>query len=240
MRGKHVVPGALALFAVLMVSAELTLVQAQGVTVGVAGGNWFEYQMLSVTGNGTEFNPGISNFTVDVYLVTGSLVRFQEDIRYHNTTESTVTGYTDLSNGSSEGGRSWIIVPANLKAGDPVYPNWNWIINRTVAVDGREANYLSVTNAYTNNSGQNADVNATVYCDQATGAVLNATVSARSLSYNFQFTESYILIGQNIWTPPLPEFSPAILAATMVILTTCAAVTYCKKAKPHHVKRKLA
>ena len=196
--------------------------------------------MLSVTGNGTEFSPGASNFTVDVYLVTGSLVRFQEDIRYQNSTESILTGSTDLSNGSSEGGLSWIITPANLEAGNPVYSTWNWIINGTVIVDGRETNYLSVKNAYLNNSGQDVDVNATLYCDQATGAVVNATVSVRSLSNSFQFAESYKLIGENLDWTSTPEFSPIVLEATMAILTACAAVAGNRHAKLRHLKRKLA
>jgi len=230
MQRKHVVILTLALFAVLIVRTQLALVQADGVVVGVSTGNWFEYQVLSMTGNGTEFSNGASNFTVDVYLVTGSLVRFQEDIRYPNGTEPIITGYTDVSNGSSETERSWMIVSSNLQAGDPVYSSWNWIINKTVAVDGRETNYLSVENAYLNNSGQSADVNATMCYDQATGVVLNATVSARSLSDNFQFNETYALIAQNVWTS-LPEFSPTILAATILTLTAFAAVACSKKGK---------
>lgn len=239
MRGKYVTLVTLALFAVLIVSAWLALVQAQGVTVGVIAGNSFEYEILSVTGNGTEFSPGASNFTVTVFLVTGSVVNFQEAIRYQDGTNPFVTGYTDLSNGSSEAGRSWIIVPANLSAGDPVYPGWNWIINGTVTVTGRPTNYLSLKNAYINNSGQDAYVTADIYLDKATGAMVNATVNAKSLSHDFQFTESYTLIEQNVWIP-VPEFSPTILGATIVTLTACTAVACNRKAKPQHMKRKLA
>lgn len=236
MRRKYIALGTLALSAVLIVSAWLALVQAQGVTVGVVNGNWFEYKILSVTGNGTEFSPGASNFTVTVFSVTDSVVNFQEAIRYQNGTNPFITGYTNLSNGSSEGGRSWIIVPANLTTGDPVYPGWNWIINGTVTVDGRPTNYLSLKNAYMNDSGQDAYVTANIYCDAATGAVVNATEDVKSLSHDFQFTESYALIAQNVWIP-VPEFSPTILAATIITLTACAVIACSRKVKPQQLRR---
>ena len=238
MRGKCVTLETLTLFAILIASGWLALAQAQEVRVGVAPEDWFEYDVLSLTGNGTEFSSGVSNFTVTVFLVTGSLVNFQEAICYQNGTAPFITGYTDLSNGSSEGGRSWFVVSANLSAGDPVYPGWNWIINRTVTVDGRPTNYLSVNNAYLNNSGQDAYVTANIYIDQATGAVVNATINSKSLSQNFQFTESYALIEQNVWT--VPEFRPIILIATILTLTACTAASCSRKAKSQRLQRKLA
>lgn len=225
MRGKHIVLGTLALFTILVASASL----AVGLNVGVQAGNYFTYKILSATSNADFF--GVDNYTITISNVTGSVVNYQFALNYPNGTTTQFPSYTDLANGSSAYG-GWIIVYANQQAGDPVYPGWSWLINETVTKDGRLTNRLAVTDAFMNNSGRVNFVTADIYCDQATGAVVNASMSISDQSHQFVFSQSYTLTGSNVWIV-VPEFAPIILMLTTAALTTCAAaIAYRRKREP--------
>jgi hypothetical protein len=203
----------LALSVLLIVSAGLAIVGGTGVTAGVQAGNYFEYKVQSATSN-TELS-GADNFTVTILNVTGLTVNYELTMYYPDGTTSNDTGYTDLTNGNSQG--SWIITAANLQAGDPVYPSWSWTINETVTMNGRQTNHLSVNNAYLNNTGQNGFITGDFYADKATGVAVALTINItgqQNMSYSYTLISSDIII---------PEFSTIAFAATMVALTACTA-----------------
>jgi hypothetical protein len=199
-------------------------VRAQGVTVGVQAENYFEYSAQYATSNSELF--GADNFTVTVLNVTGSIVNYELVLYYPNGTTSNDTSYVDLSNGYSGQLGSWVVVAANLNAGDLIYPGWSWTINDTVTMNGRQVNHLSVNNAYLNNSGQNAFVTIDAYCDKITGAAVSISMNATSASAPEETMGFiYTLIGSNT----VPEISPTVLVATMTALIACTAVMVHRK-----------
>ena len=71
---------------------------------------------------------------------------------------------------------------------------------------------------------------------RSTRAVFSRVLSVSNQSHQFEFSQSCTLIGSNVWTP-VPEFVPAVLAVTMVALTTCAAaIAYRRKVNPQHAQ----
>jgi hypothetical protein len=193
-------------------------VRAQGVTVGVQAENYFEHSISYATSNLELF--GADNFTVIVLNVTGSIVNYELVLYYPNGTTSNDISYVDLLNGYY-GQTSWVVVSANLDAGDLIYSGWSWTINDTVTLNGRQVNHLSVNNAYVNNSGQNAFVTIDAYCDKITGAAVNISMNATDASAPEETMGfSYTLISSN----SVPEITPTALVATMTALIACAAV----------------
>lgn len=198
----------------------------QAVAVGVQPGNTFTYKVKSASG-AYELD-GADNFTITVVNVTGSVVGFQEAVKYSNGTSSSYSGLIDLGNGSNTG-VAWLLFNANLSVGDPVYPGWPIWANTTLNINGRTMGHTVLNNAYVNIPGSlKGNLTADVYCDQATGAAYNATVN---LTDGNASSFSYYLIYTNAWIQ-VPEFSPITLIIAMSTLTVAiAAIAHRKKTR---------
>jgi hypothetical protein len=176
---------------------------------------------------------GANNFTITVTNVTGSVVGFQEVVKYSNGSMESYTGYYSLSNGTTNStttGTSWLLVDANLGVGDPIYPGWPIWANESVTIDGRKMGYAVLNNAYVNiTNGPQVYLTGTICCDKATGAVYNVTLSITDGSTTGSF--SYYMTATNAWTM-VPEFSPMALIIIMSALTaTIAMIAYRRKVK---------
>jgi hypothetical protein len=197
----------------------------RSVTAGVQAEDHFEYSVLYATSKSELF--GADNFTVTVLNVTGSTVNYELVSYYQNGTTVNDTNYVNLSSGYAGQG-SWVVVAANLNAGDLIYPNLSWTINDTVTMNGRQVNHLFVDDAYVNNSGQNAFVTIDAYCDKITGAAVNISMNATNASAPEETMGfSYTLIVSDI----VPEFSSIALVATMTGLGACTVVMVHRKKK---------
>jgi len=225
-RGKFALMGTLVLLTMLVFSAWLASVQVQAVTVGVVPGNSFQYKVNYASG-AHELN-GADNFTVTVTNVTGYEVGYREVVKYPNETSGNETGYYNLTNGENTG-TAWMLFSAGLGVGDPVYPGWPIWVNQSVTIDGRQSGYTHLTNAYVNiTTGPKGHLTADIYADNATGAVVNATMT---LTDGNTTSLSYYLIATNAWTQ-VPEFSPIALIITMTTLTAITTViAYHRKVK---------
>jgi hypothetical protein len=225
MNGKFAVIGTL--FAILTITW-LASVQVQAVSVGVHTGDTFTYKVNSASGPNMQHElEGADNFTMTVSNVTGNVVGFQEVDNYSNATNYN-TGYYDLGNGNNTG-TAWMLFDANLGVGDPIYPGWPMWANNTVTINGRPTGHTILYNAYVNiTNGPQGYVTLDVYGDQATGAVVNASVSliaGNTTSFN------YYLIATNAWIT-IPEFSPIALVITLSTLAaTTAAIAYRRKVR---------
>jgi len=229
MKGKLAIAGTLTLFTLLVFSAWLGLGQVQATSlVGVQVGNQFMYTVNSASG--AHELDGASNFTMAVTSVAGSVVGFQESVKYSNGSMGHDTGTYDLSNGNNTG-TAWLLFDANLGVGDPVYPGWPIWANGTTTIEGRTMGYTILNNAYVNiTTGPKGYMTGTIYADQATGAVYNVTLSMTG--GNGTTSYSYYMTNTNAWTP-VPEFSQIALIITMSALTaTTAAIAYRRKPKP--------
>jgi len=209
----------LALFIILTFSAWLALFQVQATSlVGVQAGNQFTYKVNSAS-NAHELD-GANNFTITVTSVTGSVVGFQEAVKYSNGSVGSDTGTYDLSNGNNTG-TAWLLFDANLGVGDPVYPGWPICVNESVTIDARTMGYTALSDAYVNiTTGPKGYLTGEIYGDKATGAAYNVTLSLTNEGTTTSF--SYYMTATNVWTA-VPEFSPIALIIVMSMLTTTAA-----------------
>ena len=223
-RGRFAPIGTLILLTMLAFSAWLASTQVQAVTVGVAPGNWFQYK-INYSSGAHEIS-GADNFTVTVINVTGYEVGYKEVVNYSNQTIENETGYYNLTNGENTG-TAWMLFRAGLRVGDPVYLGWPICINQSVTVDGRQSGYTHLVNAYVNiTTGPKGHLSADIYGDNATGAVVNATMT---LTDGNTTSLSYYLTATNAWTD-VPEFSPTALIITVTTLTAITtAIAYRRK-----------
>ena len=223
MKGKFALTGTLVLFTILTFSAWLGFFQVQATSlVGVQVGNQFMYKVNSAS-NAHELD-GANNFTITVTSVTGSVVGYQEAVKYLNGSIGSDTGTYNLSNGYNTG-TAWLLFDANLGVGDPVYPGWPIWANQSVTIDGRTMGYTVLNNAYVNiTTGPKGYLTGDIYGDKVTGAVYNVTLSIADKSTTTSF--SYYMTATNVWTA-IPEFSPTALIIVMLMLTTTiAAIVY--------------
>jgi len=218
--------GILIMLTMLVLSGWLASVQVHAITVGVTPGNWFQYKVKSASG--AHELDGADNYTVTITNVTGSNVGFRELVKYSNQTTGNDTGYYDLASGNNTG-TAWMLFDSDLHVGEPVYPGWSIWVNQSVIINGRQTGYTQLNNAYVNiTTGPKGYLTGDIYGDNATGAVVNATIS---LIDGNTTSFSYYLIATNAWTM-VPEFSPIALIVVMTTLTaTTILIAYRRKAK---------
>jgi hypothetical protein len=225
MKGKII--SSVIIFAVLITSAWLTTqVHATSISVGVQTGNYFQYKVGPVDSTSELY--GVDNFTVTVTNVIGTMVYANQTYYLNNGTVSSNQGIVDLTNGNCTVG-AWILVDANLTLGEPIYPGWPLWGNDTVTINGRTTGHLSVNNTYINlTTGPQGYMTANIYCDQATGAIVNASVT---LTGQYPHSFIYSLIATNAWTV-IPEFSQLTMLMAMTTLTvSTVAIAYRRKLK---------
>lgn len=222
MKGKII--SSVILFAVLITSASLaTQVHATALSVGVQTGNYFQYKVGPVDSTSELY--GVDNYTVTVTNVIGTTVYANQTYYLTNGTVLDGQGIVDLTNGNCTVG-AWILVNANLALGEPIYPGWPLWGNDTVTINGRTTGHLSVNNAYVNlTTGPQGYMTANIYCDQATGAIVNASVT---LTGPYPHSFIYSLIATNAWTI-IPEFSQLTLLVSMTMLTASTVAIACRR-----------
>lgn len=209
------------LFAVLMVFAGLSLIQAQGQTVGVSVGNYFEYKVNSAASSSTLY--GVNHFTETVTGVNGPQINCNEVLYLSNGGSVASSGYENLETGSTSGtprAIQEVFYTANLQVGDSIEAGLPIFVNETTSINGRQTNHAT---------GIFMNMNFDAYMDQATGITVNVSVTPTATGQP-ELSGSYTLIGTNVWNV-IPEFSPIALILAMLLLTASAATIVSRRKK---------
>ena len=227
--------GLLVLFTVVLASAKAASIGAQAVTPGVQAGNYFTYKVNDASRSSTLY--GVDNFTETVTQVNETsgyhVVWYSELLYFSNGTVEPNSGSVILENGGNmeitDAAQEGLFFSANLQVGDPITPVSTFRVNETISVYGRPTNYATGDLNYSVSPTTITDTYE-YYIDQATGAVVNETVSAAVTGQPTTFY-SFSLIATNVWNV-VPEFSPTALTLTMLLLTASAAIiVFSRKAK---------
>jgi len=142
---------------------------AQPRVVGVQQGAWIKYN-VSVEATGGAVPPefaDMSNVKLVITGVSGTSVTLDVIAQFKNGTTQTIAHYSlNVDSGSAtEGGVNFLLIAANLRAGDPVYTSQpNIKINETIS--WQHSNYVRLANHL------DLAENGNYYWDRATGVLL--------------------------------------------------------------------
>jgi hypothetical protein len=207
-------------------------------TAGVSAGDTFTYGNVSFNWysddptatppaewaglNGTAYSVGaIEN-------VAGTNVTVISSIHYNNGTVRTEGGWVDVDTGNSVN-MSFILISANLNAGDSIYSNSTYLpytINETISETypggSRQTNHMNTTmeasyGSYYIYSSMN------LYWDRATGVITKLSIIMNSTTiYTTDWFISFNLTGSNKWVVPefvgLPSTVPLLALLPLVVL----------------------
>lgn len=210
-----------------------------GASVGVKVGDWVKYE-VSASGNVSE---GFGDFDQtewmkgEVLSVSGTNVTMQITAHYKNGSADKVDKLIGDIAGSS-GNLSFILVPAGLKAGDAIPMSMfgsnptNLVINdtvsRTYAGASRSVNHFGMSA-----SGSGYSVEVAAYWDQATGVLMELSMSTVTPEENMQV--SIKATETNMWSSGLfGTLSNPILIISIasVIIVAIAAVIILMTRRP--------
>lgn len=232
-----------AVFVMLVVS--MVPMSFGAVTVGVKAGDWIKYQ-ISASGDTSEGFGDINQtdwMKGEVSSVSGTSVTMQMIAHYKNGSTAPIqTLVGDVAAGS--GDLSFILIPADLKEGDTLqlamFGSSNMVINdtvsRTYAGASRSANHFGVSA-----SGGGFTVAANAYWDQATGILLELSMSMITPEQNMQVNIK--AIETNMWSSGLfggdiletlsnPIFIISIAAVIIVAIAAGILIARRPKATP--------
>ena len=241
MRREFALVGMLVLLGLFVFSAGLTLVVAQGSSVGVQVGNLFVYD-VSLSGSQAKIVGlrayGVTEANATVSDVTGSNVTYSLAGLYQNGTVKETTVSVDVSTGvavnKAKAAIDWNLVAANLSVDEPTFPNSGSWANETVNMGGRPTDHAIQMNL---TGTENDTVDA--YWDVATGVPVNVsevdTVTGEGVTLNM----SYVLVSTNAWTMVVPEFSPDVMVIIMTGLVGVAGAFALIRRKRIHSEMRL-
>ena len=185
----------------LLISGVVPIVLAQDIAAGLSPGYQFTY---SVTGSyftvdaSVEIPEEVINAQQSVYFkvmidnVTGPDIGYSWLWHFANGTDKNGTGTLNLET-TTNTGPFWAIVPANLKAGERIHPNFG--PDLTVSTrplcgliqTALETNYLELQIAYQNEAAQAfKNVTSESYFDKQTGMLIQ--LSEKTVYQNPAFT----------------------------------------------------
>jgi len=228
----------------LLSAMVVTAAAAQQRTVGVAEGNWFNYE-VDVSWNSTDpdaiFPPldyedwESVNATewgkITVIGVSGTNVSVQYLSHFKNGTEEVGDGYMDVDTGD-EANATLTVISANLGVNDNIYTSGNystWAINETIArtyPDGvRNTNHINMTygNSWTENETQcHHYYSMNFYWDKETGILVEDSFefSNQTEEYLTTWSVASIITDSSVWTvPEFPSWSSIVIISVILTVT---------------------
>lgn len=180
----------LAMLSVLFVSAVVTVSQAADYNrIGVKTGNRADYSSM---GYYPRFGALLNN-------VTGTFANFTLTSYYLNGT----IGHTNYYYGNVTNGDIYVmLIPANLTAGDPVYPGSDYIINRTDVMNVAGAQRYVNNYTWYSSSGWSH-----IYWDKFTGILVEVRA---------HLSANETMISTNMWKPSPSSSSPSLMTLLLV------------------------
>ena len=228
----------------LLSAMVVTAAAAQQRTVGVAEGNWFNYE-VDVSWNSTDpdaiFPPldyedwESANATewvkITVIGVSGTNVSVQYLSHFKNGTEEVGDGYMDVDTGD-EANATLTVISANLGVNDNIYTSGNystWAINETIArtyPDGvRNTNHINMTygNSWTENETQyHHYYSMNFYWDKETGILVEDSFefSNQTEEYLTTWSVASIITDSSVWiVPEFPSWSSILVISVILTVT---------------------
>jgi hypothetical protein len=199
-------------------------------TPGVTSGQDVKYGNFAGSGPGYEAFNDYSFLNLQVVSVSGNAVTLLSTGQFKNATALPGNGTTDVWNietGTDNGTPSTQgpIIAANLNQGDAIPPPNTYSVNQTA-----DRTYLGITRSVNilNVVVSTPDYNSTlnyVY-DKLSGMLLESTstTTTQAQPQPITSTYSYSIIATNVFgstspSPTVPEFSPTIIALTILVIT---------------------
>ena len=202
----------LAITLTFLISMLVSATASAEISVGVKKGDWIEYTVATVTGIPPSPYPTWIKF--DFQSVEGSIVTVKATMNMSDGTQNTQTMQANIATGSS----GLVVIPAELKKGDTLYREFMGGYTLTIGgVETRTYADASRTVVYTN--GSQYDVTPTVYWDQATGVL----VEASSRYGQGDCTVNMKAVATNMWQAQLID-STVFLVILIVILVVMGIV----------------
>jgi len=185
------------------------------VSVGVKQGDWMEYNVTYIGGDGPEEYPKWIRFHITN--IQGTSITADLTFERVNGTISTVSSTDDLKTGVLQ----FLVVSAGLNVGDPVYHE----SYENITIDGTE----SGTYAGSTRTAVHATFDGIkVYWDKATGIFLK---SEQILEYEEENVAQIVLISAtNVWQEPTTDtdhsgLDSTVLYAIIVAVIAIVAIT---------------
>ncbi len=224
---KHVL--SFAISGVILMAAVLPVFALQ-YSPGVTSGQYVKYGNFAGSGPGYEAFNDYGYLNLKVESVSANSVTLLSTGQFKNGTALPGNGTTDVWNietGTDNGTPSTQgpIIAANLNQGDGIPPPNNYSVNQTA-----DRTYLGITRSVNilNVVISTPDYNSTlnyVY-DKLSGMLLESTSTTTTQAQPQPITSTYTysIIETNIFgsttpSPTVPEFSPTIIALTILVIT---------------------
>jgi hypothetical protein len=201
---------ALALVCVLFsVSALMLPVAAVDTpTVGIKKGDWIEYT-IEKTGQ-TVSSKNMTWFRIDVLDVDGSAFDVNVTVRDINGTLRSSVWKFNFTEGNFGG---WIIIPANLSAGDTFYDSWK---PANITIEGQQQKIVAGANrTITHASDEKRIIKE---WDKATGVFTYAVERSKNFTIVTQATAT------NLWAPQSHENKETFNTLLAVFITSATVV----------------
>lgn len=187
--------------------------------VGVREGDWVEYS-ANITGGIPPPKINIDSFRIEVLTVEGTAFQANVTTRYVNGTVYSALWSFNFTEGDVGG---WVIIPANLGAGDSFYDSSK---PGNVTIEGEQQKTVAgATRTITYASDSKREVKE---WDKATGVYTYSVEHPKNLTLTTTATAT------NLWTSNVQvlnqaSFYPLIAAITLAAVTVCLTVAITKK-----------
>jgi len=200
----------LAITLTFLISMLVSATASAEISVGVKKGDWIEYTVATVTGIPPSPYPTWIKF--DFQSVEEPIVTVKATINMSDGTQNTQTIQVNIATGSG----GLFVIPAEMKKGDTLYVEFMGGYILTIGgVETRTYAGTSRTVVYANVSQY--DMTSTVYWDQATGVLVEASQSQGDYTVNVK------AVATNMWQAQLID-STVFLMILIVILVVMGIV----------------
>jgi len=200
----------LAITLTVLVGMLVSATASSEISVGVKKGDWIEYT-IAVTGTPPSL-PYLTWIRLDFQSVEGSIVTVKATMNLSDGTQDTQTMQANFATGS--GGT--FVIPAEMKKGDTYYVEF--MGGDTLTIGGVETRtYAGASRTVVYRNVSQYDMPPTVYWDQATGVLVEASKSLTD------YTDNMKAVATNMWQAQLID-STVFLVILIVILVVMGIV----------------